>query len=70
MQLFENVLLADLGAVLYQNLWKSTKNWEGEPLRTAIDHYGQLLDYVDPASARPGVERGDAARRRGQGRRT
>jgi len=49
-QLFENVLIADLGAVLYQNLWKSTKNWEGERLRTAVDHYAQLLDFVDPGS--------------------
>jgi len=49
-QLFENVLLADLGAVLYQNLWKSTKNWEGTALRTAIDHYGQLLEYTKPTS--------------------
>jgi glucose/mannose transport system substrate-binding protein len=67
-QLFENVLLADLGAVLYQNLWKSTKNWEGAALRTAIDHYGQLLDYVAPNSgstewteATNSVIEGDAA---------
>jgi len=49
-QLFENVLVADLGAVLYQNLWKSTKNWEGDRLRTAVDHYAQLLEFVDPSS--------------------
>ncbi|MEO5921470.1 MAG: ABC transporter substrate-binding protein [Pseudolysinimonas sp.] len=49
-QLFENVLVSDLGAVLYQNLWKSTKNWEGDRLRTAVDHYSQLLAYVDPSS--------------------
>jgi glucose/mannose transport system substrate-binding protein len=49
-QLFENVLVADLGAVLYQNLWKSTKNWEGDRLRTAVTHYAQLLEYVDPQS--------------------
>jgi len=50
-QLFENVLLADLGAVLYQNLWKSTKNWEGKALTAAIDHYGRLLEYAAPTSA-------------------
>jgi glucose/mannose transport system substrate-binding protein len=50
MQLFESVLISDLGAVLYQNLWKSTKNWEGERLQAAVAHYGQLLDFVDPAS--------------------
>lgn len=48
--LFENVLIADLGAVLYQNLWKSTKNWEGARLVTAVDHYQQLLDFVDPGT--------------------
>ncbi len=47
-QLFENVLVADLGAVLYQNLWKSTKNWEGDRLRAAVTHFAQLLEYVDP----------------------
>jgi glucose/mannose transport system substrate-binding protein len=49
-QLFENVLVSDLGAVLYQNLWKSTKNWEGERFRVAVDHYAQLLQFVDPGS--------------------
>ena len=50
LQLFENVLISDLGAVLYQNLWKSTKNWEGAQLLEAIDHYQQLLAFVDPAN--------------------
>ncbi|MEQ1735962.1 MAG: ABC transporter substrate-binding protein [Rhodoglobus sp.] len=49
-QLFENVLVSDLGAVLYQNLWKSTKNWEGDRLQAAVAHYAQLLTYVDPSS--------------------
>ena len=47
-QLFESVVISDLGAVLYQNLWKSTKNWEGDRLRAAVAHYAQLLDFVDP----------------------
>jgi glucose/mannose transport system substrate-binding protein len=47
-QLFENVLISDLGAVLYQNLWKSTKNWEGDRIRVAVDHYAALLDFIDP----------------------
>jgi glucose/mannose transport system substrate-binding protein len=50
MQLFESVLISDLGAVLYQNLWKSTNNWEGDRVEKAIDHYGQLLDFVDPSA--------------------
>lgn len=49
-QLFENVLIADLGAVLYRNLWSSTSNWEGAAFEAAIAHYGALLDYVDPRS--------------------
>jgi glucose/mannose transport system substrate-binding protein len=67
-QLFENVLISDMGAVLYQNLWKSTKNWEGEALRAAIDHYGRLLEYTSPRSgsmewveATNSVIEGDAA---------
>jgi glucose/mannose transport system substrate-binding protein len=47
-QLFESVMISDMGAVLYQNLWKSTKNWEGDRLRAAVAHYGQLLEFVDP----------------------
>ena len=52
-------LVADLGAVLYQNLWKSTKNWEGERLQAAVAHYAQLLDLRRPRLAHRGVERGD-----------
>jgi glucose/mannose transport system substrate-binding protein len=51
MQLFENVLISDMGAVLYQNLWKSTKNWEGAALRNAVGHYQQLLTFVNPSSS-------------------
>ncbi|MEO8262228.1 MAG: ABC transporter substrate-binding protein [Pseudolysinimonas sp.] len=47
-QLFESVLISDLGAVLYQNLWKSTKNWEGDRVKAAVAHYGQLLEFIDP----------------------
>ena len=67
-QLFENVLLADMGAVLYQNLWKSTANWEGDALRKSIDHFAARLDYTDPrdrnqewTEAARAVVEGDAA---------
>lgn len=49
-QLFENVLISDLGASVYQNLWTSPKIWEGNLLRTVVTHYARLLDYVDPDS--------------------
>lgn len=48
LQLFESVLISDLGAVLYQNLWKSTDTWQGDRMRAAVEDYGRLLDFVDP----------------------
>lgn len=48
--LFESVLVSDMGAVLYANLWKSTKNWEGKAMKAAIAHYAALMDFADPAS--------------------
>jgi glucose/mannose transport system substrate-binding protein len=49
-QLFETVLIADLGPVVYKDLWKSAAAWQGDGLLRAIDHYGRLLDFVDPSS--------------------
>ena len=49
-QLFESVLISDLGPVLYQNLWKSTSNWEGAGVTKAIEHYGQLLEFADTSN--------------------
>jgi glucose/mannose transport system substrate-binding protein len=49
-QLFESVLIADLGPVVYKDLWKNIDAWQGDGLLRAIDHYGRLLDFVDPAS--------------------
>jgi glucose/mannose transport system substrate-binding protein len=48
LQLFENVLIADLGAEMYQNLWRSADGWESDRLRSAVDHYARILDFVDP----------------------
>lgn len=67
-QLFESVLLADLGAVEYQNLWKSANDWESAALLAAIDHYSLLLGFTDRRdrsedweSAGRQVVQGDAA---------
>lgn len=67
-QLFENVLLADLGPEGYQDLWTDKMGWEGADLLAAIDHYGRLLDYTertdrtdDWADACRQVVQGDAA---------
>jgi glucose/mannose transport system substrate-binding protein len=54
-QLFEAVLIADLGPVVYKDLWKNAEAWEGDALLRAIDHYGSLLDFVDPASRAEGA---------------
>lgn len=47
MQLFENVLLADLGADGYNGLWDGTTKWDDAGVTTAIEHYGKLLEYAN-----------------------
>lgn len=46
-QLFENVLIADLGAEGYSGLWDGSTKWDDAGVTTAIDHYGDLLQYVN-----------------------
>jgi len=46
-QLFETVLLADLGADGYTGLWDGSTSWDDEGVTKAIEHYGTLLDYVN-----------------------
>ncbi|GAA3922069.1 ABC transporter substrate-binding protein [Microbacterium invictum] len=47
MQLFETVLIADLGAEGYTGLWDGSTAWDDAGVTTAIDHYDTLLDYVN-----------------------
>ncbi|PWB98466.1 ABC transporter substrate-binding protein [Homoserinimonas hongtaonis] len=47
MQLFETVLLADLGADGYTGLWTGDTSWDSDGVTTAIDHYSTLLDFVN-----------------------
>ncbi|MFC5929984.1 carbohydrate ABC transporter substrate-binding protein [Cryobacterium melibiosiphilum] len=47
MQLFENVLIADLGAEGYTGLWDGTTDWDSAEVQTAIGHYGELLDFAN-----------------------
>ncbi len=47
MQLFETVLLADLGADGYSGLWDGSTSWDDAGVTTAIGHYGDLLEYVN-----------------------
>ena len=48
LQLFENVLIADLGPEAYSGLWDGTTGWDVRGVQAAVDHYGQLLDFVNP----------------------
>ncbi|CAN5391993.1 extracellular solute-binding protein [soil metagenome] len=47
-QLFENVLLADLGPDGYLGLWSGDTAWDDPRVATAVDHYGKLLEYANP----------------------
>jgi glucose/mannose transport system substrate-binding protein len=48
LQLFENVLIADLGPEAYSGLWEGTTGWDIRGVQDAIDDYGALLDFVNP----------------------
>lgn len=47
MQLLENVLIADLGADGYSGLWTGDTSWDSAGVKKAVDHYGQLLGFVN-----------------------
>ena len=46
-QLFENVLLADLGAEAYQGLWDGSTSFDDEKVTDAIEDYTELLSYAN-----------------------
>ncbi len=47
LQLFETVLLADLGADGYSGLWTGGTSWDDPGVAAAVAHYDELLDYVN-----------------------
>lgn len=47
LQLFETVLLADLGADGYSGLWTGQTPWDAPGVAAAVAHYDELLDYVN-----------------------
>lgn len=47
MQLFENVLIADLGTDGYNGLWDGKTKWDDAGVTEAITHYGELLKYAN-----------------------
>jgi len=48
LQLFENVLIADLGPDQYSGLWTGATNWNVLGVEDAVNDYGRLLDFVNP----------------------
>ena len=49
-QLFETVLIADLGVDEYTKLFAAGANWESDGVKKAVDHYAKLLSYANTAS--------------------
>jgi glucose/mannose transport system substrate-binding protein len=47
-ELFENVLLGEIGASGWSAMAADRLNWRGTPVRTALDSFGDLLAYADP----------------------
>ncbi|MEO8261977.1 MAG: ABC transporter substrate-binding protein [Pseudolysinimonas sp.] len=50
LQLFEGVLIADLGPVLYSRLWRELDAWQYPDVEDAVAHYASLLEYSDPGA--------------------
>ncbi|AOZ73009.1 sugar ABC transporter substrate-binding protein [Boudabousia tangfeifanii] len=51
LNLFENILLADLGAEGYSGLFDGKTDWGGDGVKKAIEHYGKILDLADKSLA-------------------
>ncbi|OKL46150.1 sugar ABC transporter substrate-binding protein [Boudabousia liubingyangii] len=47
LNLFENILLADLGAEGYNGLFDGKTDWNGDGVKKAIAHYKKILDLAD-----------------------
>lgn len=50
-QLFETVLIADLGVEEYNKLFAAGANWESDGVKKAVAHYAKLLSYANTASS-------------------
>lgn len=46
-QIYENVLLANLGPEDYEALWEGEVGFDDERVATATDQFGQMLEYVN-----------------------
>jgi len=47
LQLFETVLLSELGADGYSGLWDGSTSWSGDDVKNAAETYKELLGYVN-----------------------
>jgi glucose/mannose transport system substrate-binding protein len=45
--LFENVLLGTLGADGYRGLWTGETDWNGAEVKSALETFARMLDYVN-----------------------
>lgn len=57
LQLFESVLIADLGGPQYKDLWLSIDTWQAPELATAIDHFDRLLEFTNPTTRTMSADR-------------
>jgi glucose/mannose transport system substrate-binding protein len=51
LQLFECVLIADLGVDAYRSLWSDADAWRTLALDAAIGHFGRLLEFTQPGTS-------------------
>ncbi len=49
-ELFENTLLAHVGAAGWNQIINDRFDWTGSAATTALGQFGQILDYADPAA--------------------
>ncbi len=49
-QLFETILLSELGAEDYNALFSAGADWESEGVKSAVEKYGRILDFANTAS--------------------
>jgi len=46
-QLFENILMGQLGGDAYNGLWDGSTDWGGDDITAAIETFAKYLDYVN-----------------------
>lgn len=49
LNLFENILLADLGAENYNKLMAGDLDWSGPEVKASMDNYAKIISFTDPS---------------------